>query len=384
MNINKKCQFDVEISESTVNQFAKLSGDFNPLHVDPQYASTTQFKGPVAHGALLISYVSQVLGMHIPGKKCLIMSMKVKFPEATLYPTTVRIKAENKFFDEEKQVGSVAINITDQKRHLPVLESEVLYTFHGKAIESLSDKIAHSEEKIDLLKNTNKPALLVTGGTGGIGQTLLAELQSQYQIVCCTRSKPKSPTKDIRYVEVNLEDNQSLETVLSQLDARQFYGILHMSSAPLSRGFLSSSREEVERQMQHAVYVPLTLAKWAQGTDSGIQRIILFGSTAGTKEPNPQKGAYSLAKASVEKMVPLLAWDMARQKATVNMLIPGFIATGMNKGVPERVIRTLEGKIPTGRLTSPMDIYQAVRFFLSDESGQINGASLVIDGGQLD
>ena len=49
----------IRITEENIKQFAELSGDHNPIHIDQEYAKTTAFKRRIAHGALIISYVSQ-------------------------------------------------------------------------------------------------------------------------------------------------------------------------------------------------------------------------------------------------------------------------------------------------------------------------------------
>ena len=50
------------VKEQDVVDFARVSGDHNPLHMDDEYAKTTQFKGRIAHGALTASYISAILG----------------------------------------------------------------------------------------------------------------------------------------------------------------------------------------------------------------------------------------------------------------------------------------------------------------------------------
>jgi acyl dehydratase len=56
-----------EISREAIWEFAMLCGDFNPLHVDERFAGQTAFARPVAHGMLLGSYVSTLIGMQLPG-----------------------------------------------------------------------------------------------------------------------------------------------------------------------------------------------------------------------------------------------------------------------------------------------------------------------------
>ncbi len=55
------------VSEQDVIDFARVSGDHNPLHLDEEYAKTTQFGTRIAHGALTASYISAVIGNDLPG-----------------------------------------------------------------------------------------------------------------------------------------------------------------------------------------------------------------------------------------------------------------------------------------------------------------------------
>jgi 3-hydroxybutyryl-CoA dehydratase len=56
-----------QVTIDTILAFAAVSGDVNPLHVDPEFAKRSSFGGIVAHGTLLAAYVSAVLGLELPG-----------------------------------------------------------------------------------------------------------------------------------------------------------------------------------------------------------------------------------------------------------------------------------------------------------------------------
>jgi acyl dehydratase len=68
IKIGQKKSFEVVVTESMVDDFAKLSGDNNLLHMDENYAKSNNFKGRVCHGMLLASFFSRLAGMYIPGK----------------------------------------------------------------------------------------------------------------------------------------------------------------------------------------------------------------------------------------------------------------------------------------------------------------------------
>jgi len=67
------------ISEKTVQDYAKTVGDFNPIHLDSTYASTTPFGERICHGTLLTGFVSAVLGMSFPGEGTILIELNSKF-----------------------------------------------------------------------------------------------------------------------------------------------------------------------------------------------------------------------------------------------------------------------------------------------------------------
>ncbi|MDO8690036.1 MAG: MaoC family dehydratase [Dehalococcoidia bacterium] len=50
-----------KITQEKVNQYAEASGDFNPLHIDPEFAKTTFYGGTIAHGLLSLAFISEVM-----------------------------------------------------------------------------------------------------------------------------------------------------------------------------------------------------------------------------------------------------------------------------------------------------------------------------------
>jgi acyl dehydratase len=72
-------QFQINITESMVDDFAKLTGDFSPIHMDEDYASTTTFQKRVVDGMLLASFLSKIVGMYLPGKHALYFSQSLDF-----------------------------------------------------------------------------------------------------------------------------------------------------------------------------------------------------------------------------------------------------------------------------------------------------------------
>lgn len=85
IQIGDSASFAKTISESDIYLYAGISGDFNPLHVDEEYAKTTPFKTRIAHGGLASSLLAPVLGMKLPGLGTVALEVTQKY-RAPVYP----------------------------------------------------------------------------------------------------------------------------------------------------------------------------------------------------------------------------------------------------------------------------------------------------------
>jgi len=85
IQVSQVYQFKRTVSEQDVMGFAKLTGDFNPLHLDRDFAKKSPFKKNIVHGMLAAGLFSTLVGMYCPGEKGLYVSQTVKF-RSPLYP----------------------------------------------------------------------------------------------------------------------------------------------------------------------------------------------------------------------------------------------------------------------------------------------------------
>jgi 3-hydroxybutyryl-CoA dehydratase len=110
IKIGLEHHFEVSIDEKLENGFAKISGDFNPLHMDEQYAKETKFEKRVCHGMLLGSFFSRLVGMYLPGKNALYFSQNLNFIAPCFIGDIVIVKG--KVIDKSESTKMIKIETT--------------------------------------------------------------------------------------------------------------------------------------------------------------------------------------------------------------------------------------------------------------------------------
>ncbi len=90
---------------------------------------------------------------------------------------------------------------------------------------------------------------------------------------------------------------------------------------------------------------------------------------------------YAATKAAVVNMTRTWSRELGKYRIRVNAIAPGFIATDILKDMPPKVLETLVGKTPIGRIGQPRDIANAYVWLASDDASFVNGTTLSVDGG---
>jgi acetoacetyl-CoA reductase len=110
-------------------------------------------------------------------------------------------------------------------------------------------------------------------------------------------------------------------------------------------------------------------------------RIINISSINGQKGQVGQTN-YSAAKAGVIGFTKALALENAKKGVTVNCVAPGYIDTEMVQAVPPKVLESIIGQIPAGRLGSGEEIADTVSFLAGERAAYVTGTTLSLNGGQ--
>lgn len=94
INVGDFATFSKTISESDVYMYAGISGDLNPAHVNAVEAGKGMFGERIAHGMLTASFISTVLGMHLPGPGTIYLSQELSFKRPVKFGDTIEAKVE--------------------------------------------------------------------------------------------------------------------------------------------------------------------------------------------------------------------------------------------------------------------------------------------------
>lgn len=92
--IGQQASFSRTVTETDLVQYAGLSGDYNPVHVDADYAKDTRFGQRIAHGLLTTSFLSRLLGMELPGLGSIYLDQTLKFLKPVFIGDTITTLGE--------------------------------------------------------------------------------------------------------------------------------------------------------------------------------------------------------------------------------------------------------------------------------------------------
>lgn len=113
MQVGLKSSVTVKVTDKMVRQFAEVSGDFNPIHLDDDYASKTIFKKRIAHGMILGALVSRILTQEI-GNGGVYLAQSLKFSKPVYIDDDITFELEVTKFHKGRGFGVIATNAKNQ------------------------------------------------------------------------------------------------------------------------------------------------------------------------------------------------------------------------------------------------------------------------------
>jgi len=125
ISIGAVYQFPRKVTKEDVMSFAKLSGDYNPMHVDDLYAKKSKYGKNIVHGMLAASFFSTLVGMYCPGKKSLYLSQTIQFKSPIYYDDDLIIKGTVTGKNEATQIITLKTEIIEEGKVIISGEAKV-------------------------------------------------------------------------------------------------------------------------------------------------------------------------------------------------------------------------------------------------------------------
>ncbi|TDE12727.1 MaoC family dehydratase [Dyadobacter psychrotolerans] len=111
--VNSSFEHLFKFTQDEVVRFAELTGDNNPLHLDAEYAATTNFKRPIIHGMLGATVFTKVLGTQFPGFGSIYLKQSLEFLRPMFVETDYKAVFTIKTIQPEKHIAEISTEIFD-------------------------------------------------------------------------------------------------------------------------------------------------------------------------------------------------------------------------------------------------------------------------------
>ena len=125
IQVGDRATFTRTVTAARVDAFAEVSGDYNPVHVDPAFAATTPFGERIAHGMYAASLVSTVIGTRLPGVNAVYLGQEMRFTAPTRIGDTLTAECEVIEKRSDKPILRLRTTVTRQDG-VAVLEGEAV------------------------------------------------------------------------------------------------------------------------------------------------------------------------------------------------------------------------------------------------------------------
>lgn len=222
---------------------------------------------------------------------------------------------------------------------------------------------------------------LVTGASRGIGASTAQALSATGFDVTGTFNNTPPPTGvAANWWQIDLSNPENIAS--SGFDLSTF-DVLVVNAGTMHTGFLQRTPLDAYRRMID--FTLLSAVELLRGTTTGMAkrrygRIVLVSST-GAVSGAAGLSAYAAAKASLLGLSRAVAREYGPRGVTCNVVLPGFIATDILVGQPERTTSDRAATSAIGRVGTPDEVASAIAWLASESAGYVTGAQIPVDGG---
>lgn len=361
---DKEYEFQVEVTLEDCKSFAELSGDWNPLHTDAEYAATSVYGRQVLHGAYSAGLISRLAGMYLPGTDCLLYGMRLRFVTPIQPPVNLQVKGKVVSFS--KEVARVEATITNVETGTLYVDATYDFGNHRMASVSEGDVVEKSNED-----DIEEEVVIVTGATGGMGGALLRKLGRNG--IAAIRSK--------------VTNRLELDNLIESLKGRKISAIVHCGwPTPDNRPFseLDNAEQAINQHISGPIRDVQLLSSLISEHGNENAPLILIGSTyAKPGRHYFRMPLYSIAKSTIPTLVDILSLELAIKSKRCIGIVFDVIDGGMNKGFSESIRIANADRSPWGELASPEEAAEQIMWLLENQSRLVSGAILTLSSGAV-
>ncbi|MDC3106614.1 3-oxoacyl-[acyl-carrier-protein] reductase [Candidatus Pelagibacter sp.] len=240
------------------------------------------------------------------------------------------------------------------------------------------------------MKDLQNKNIIVTGATGGIGNSIVEKLNNCGANILASGTKIekleelKKKFVNIKILKFDISQVDKIEEFIE--NAFKELGALDciVNNAGITQDNLAirMSSEEWKKVIDINLTSTFFMSKFAikKMLKNKKGKIINITSVVG-HTGNFGQANYTASKAGIVAMSKSLAIEYAKKNININCISPGFIKTAMTEKIDEKFKEAIISKIPTARLGEPEDIANAVLFLASKQSDYVNGETLHVNGG---
>lgn len=130
LTVGQKARRSLQLTALHVQTYAEMTGDYNPLHFDPQFAAGTKFGELVVQGGLTTGLLHALVAMDMPGPGTVFLSQDWTFTAPVFIGDTITAEAEVVSIHETKPVTQLKVQVTRQTGEIVLAGEAWCYTFH--------------------------------------------------------------------------------------------------------------------------------------------------------------------------------------------------------------------------------------------------------------